>query len=194
MKKRWVLLLAVILGIVFLWTQVLSPVKASVGKVECISWDATYDTIENEAKLYHNGSLPKETIAYGFTGELPSKNPKDYMTIYCNFETQNTSILERYTVNAVLKDAEKYRERILFVSDANATVIPIADRMDKVVGNIILHVYIKDMSEAEIEELVRGLELTVKAYGKHFGTEEKTLSYKNCEDITIEFAENEGSV
>lgn len=191
MKKIKITLTALVafaVAIVLL-TQVVFTIKVSPLKAECIAWDATFVSIENQAEQYNFGTLDDATLAYSFTGELPSRNPNDYMNIYCYFDTANLSFIDKYSINATLKNAEKYPENILFVSNANTTYLSSVDRRDSTNAYIILDVYIGTLDEEQIKELVEGLEITVKAYGDYFGTREKVISYKECKNITVEFAQ-----
>lgn len=181
--------LVAIVVIVAVCTQIIFPVKVSASKVECVSWDATFEAIKAQAQQYNSGQLDDTIFAYSFNGELPSNNPDDYMNIYCYFDTVNISMIDKYSINATLKKSDSFTDNILFVSNANTTYLSGVDRNDTTSAYIILDVYIGNLDKEKIEQLVRGLDITVKAYGDYFGTREKVVSYKNCENITIEFAE-----
>ncbi len=191
MKKIKIVLLSLvaIVVIVAVCTQIIFPVKVSASKVECVSWDATFEAIKAQAQQYNSGQLDDTIFAYSFNGELPSNNPDDYMNIYCYFDTVNISMIDKYSINATLKKSDSFTDNILFVSNANTTYLSGVDRNDTTSAYIILDVYIGNLDKEKIEQLVRGLDITVKAYGDYFGTREKVVSYKNCENITIEFAE-----
>ena len=166
-------------------TQVIFTIKTSPTKVKCLNSDATY-TIEYTAERYLSGTMSDYEHAWAFDGELPSKDPADYIDIYLMFDVENTCYVDQYTVDATLKSAAKYSENILFVTDAGAVVTPHVWRRQTTQAYVLLEVYIGNLNEDQIRELVSGITLSVKAQGDYFGTRNRTVSFKECDNISIE--------
>lgn len=180
------LLAALFLVVVF--TQVIFTINVTPASVECVRWDATYTSVKATADRYNAGQLNDYEHAYSFTGELPSENPEDYITIYCYFDVENTGYIDQYVIDATLKKAKAHSENILFVSDAIAAYSVRVFRNSTKQANITLDVYIGNLTEAEITELVNGLSISVKAQGEYFGNRTRTISYAKCDNISIQLS------
>ncbi len=172
--------------VVTILSQMVFTIKATPKQVECVRWDATFISLESMIERYNSNELNDYEYAYSYDGELPSKNPNDYINIYCYFDVQNKSLIEQYSIDGTLKDANKYSENILFVSNANASFTQQIFRDSTKSAYIVLDVYIGNLNEDQINELVEGLTITVKANGRFFGTRSKNISFDECEDISFE--------
>ena len=181
-------LLATMLIAVIL-TQVVFTIKASPVNVEGVTWDATY-SIEDTAKRFQSGTMFDYEHAWSFNGNLPSDDPNDFIDIYCWFEVENTGYIDQYTMDATLKSAENHSENILFVTDANAVVTSRVWRRSSKRAYIILQVYIGNLDEDQIRDLISGLTLSVEAQGDYFGTRHRTVSFDTCDNVSIENVRN----
>ncbi len=189
MKKKIIFIISIVIFVAFvlvMTNQVLFVADVSTKSVKCSSWDATYNGIVTLADKYTNDKLEDDEHAYSFNGELPSNNPEDYMSFDCSFEVDNNSIFDDFAINATLAGTEKYKENILFVSDANSAMIHNANKMDKTTAWIVLYVYTGNLTDEQIRELANNLSVTVKLYGKYLGTRTKTISFEKCDNISIE--------
>jgi hypothetical protein len=172
------------LGLIF--SQIVFPVRFSPLKVECVKWDAVYPSIEYKAETTNRGELEDGTYVYSFNGELPSDNPEDYMSIYCYFMASSNCLIDKFNINAILKDAAIYKEKILFVTQADAVYGYRIGRLEQTECYVILDVYVGDMNEMQIQELVRGIEIDIRVYGDYIGQREGKVMYNKCENITLE--------
>lgn len=193
-NKKTILKLAVfipldVILIALILTQVIFTIKTSPMNVDCMIWDEM-ESIEVTIESFRAGTLDDYEHAWSFNGELPSDDPNDYADIYCRFKVKNTGYIDQYKIDATLKSAEKYSENILFVIDAGAASTPRVWRRDTTQACVILKVYIGNLDENQIQELVNGLTLSVKAHGDYLGTRHRTVSYKKCDDITIDNSRN----
>ena len=178
-----VLLATMLIAIIL--TQVVFTIKTSPLKVEGVTWDAT-DTIEYTVERFQSGTMFDYEHAWSFNGKLPSDDPNDFIDLYCWFEVKNTGYIDQYTMDATLKNAENYSENILFVTDANAVMTPRVWRKSSKQACIILQVYIGNLDENQIRELISGLTLSVEAQGDYFGTRHRTVSFDTCDNVSIE--------
>ncbi len=188
-KKRIISLVLALIGIVgaaIALNQIVFPVRIAPSSVKCSTHSEEIYFLEGIANRYHSEELTDDEHAISFTGTLPSTNPSDYTAIRCDFDIKNHSFVEQYSVNATLRNAEKYKDNILFSVDANGVMtVPVWRRSDSS-ASILIEIYSGNLSEAQIQELVNGLEVEVKAYGWYFGTRSKIISYASCEAITME--------
>lgn len=178
-----VIVLMLILIVLF---QTVFTIKVTPAEVQCIRWDATFVSLEASAERYNNNTLADTECAYSFTGELPSQSPDDYINIYCYFDVKNISFIDQYSINGTLKSSNKYSENILFVSNANAAFTTRLFRNSTESVYIILDVYVGNLNEKQIMELVQGLTITVKAYGDLFGPRSKEVSFDKCENVLMD--------
>lgn len=172
--------------IVLILSQLVFTIKITPTKVQCTRWDATFVSLEATVERYNSNTLTDNEYAYSFTGELPSKNQDDYINIYCYFDVENNSYIDQYSINGTLKSSSKYSENILFVSNANAAFTTQVFRNSSESAYIVLDVYVGNLNENQIHELVQGLTITVKAYGDLFGSRSKDISFDKCENVSIE--------
>lgn len=178
-----VLLATMLIAIIL--TQVVFTIKTSPLKVEGVTWDAT-DTIEYTVERFQSGTMFDYEHAWSFNGKLPSDDPNDFIDLYCWFEVKNTGYIDQYTMDATLKNAENYSGNILFVTDANAVMTSRVWRKSSKQACIILQVYIGNLDENQIRELISGLTLSVEAQGDYFGTRHRTVSFDTCDNVSIE--------
>lgn len=172
--------------IVLILSQLVFTIKITPTKVQCTKWDATFVSLEATVERYNSNTLTDNEYAYSFTGELPSKNQDDYINIYCYFDVENNSYIDQYSINGTLKSSSKYSENILFVSNANAAFTTQVFRNSSESAYIVLDVYVGNLNENQIHELVQGLTITVKAYGDLFGSRSKDISFDKCENVSVE--------
>lgn len=169
-----------------IFSQVIFPIGTAPVSVQCTNWEATYTYLEKAAERYNAEELYDYEHACSFKGKLPSDNPEDYMDIYCSFSVKNSSFVERYSIDATLKNAAKYADHILFFSDARAAYTTPLFRRQAVQAYIVLTVYTGDLSDEQLSELVNGLTVTVKAYGHYFGARSKDVSFEKCGNIEFD--------
>lgn len=174
------------LSISIVLSQMIFTIKVFPTEVQCIRWDATFVSLEATVERYNNNTLSDTEYAYSFTGELPSNNPDDYINIYCYFDVKNISCIDQYSINGTLKSSSKYAENILFVSNANAAFTTHLFRNSTESAYIVLDVYIGNLNEEQIQELVQGLTITVKAYGDLFGSRIKEATFNKCENVLMD--------
>ena len=184
MKKK-ITIAGLILGVFILViyiTQIKYSINGKATEVECSSWDATYGSVVASAEAADNKNLPSDTIAYSYDNSLPSENPNDYMSIYVYCDVKSSSI-QKYNLKMSLSSAEKYKENILFISEQPTGAD--TDRFGKDNMYIILDVYIGNLSDDQIKELVRGLNVKIKGYGEFVGKSETNISFDKCDKIAI---------
>ena len=176
------LILVIVVSILYV-TQIKFAISGKICEVKCISWDATYESVVASAEAADNKNLPSDVIAYSYDNSLPSENPNDYMNIYVYCDVKSSSI-QKYNLKMSLSSAEKYKENILFISEQ--PVGADTDRFGKDNMYIILDVYIGNLNDEQIKELVRGLDVKIKGYGEFVGKSETNVSFDKCDKIKIE--------
>ena len=187
-KKRVLILAGVLLTVIFCTvaaTQIIFTVSASPVNVRCIKWDNTYEKVVSLAEKYNSNTLDSSEHAFSFEGTLPSDNPDDYMVLTACFEVSNRSYVDKYSANAVISNADKFKENILFTFDANSVVSIWLHRHSRETANVMAYAYVGNLSDDEIYELAKGLTVSLDAEGKLFGNRNRSFSFKSCDDITI---------
>lgn len=181
-----VLLLALIVPA--LYTQVLKPITIQAKKVQCVSWDATYVGIENQAKEIINDSYNKnEVFIHSFKDKLPSSNPNDYMTMYCTLEIKNRSVFHMNSVEAFVWGLGDYSEKVLFSYSSSEVVTSGVWRLSSGEITFRLDLFIANMDETAIRNLVKGIKSKVISEGDFIGIREEIIDFSNCKNVTVEF-------
>lgn len=193
MKKKilisFSILTLIILGIA-LYTQIWKPLIIKPKVAECITWDATYDSIEAQAETAITGEYDKTNFfIHSFDNKLPSHNPDDYMTIYCTLEIMNRSIFHMNSVKAVVFELVNYEENVLFSDSSDSVMSGATWRFSSNDETFILDVYVANMDETAVRDLIRGLKAKVIYEGDFIGIREEIIDFADCENVTVEFAE-----
>ena len=191
MRKRIIIIItSVLVFCVAAWmvfTQLYRPIVSSVKEISCETSDATYVGLESLHQRYNNGELDQnEAILFAYNGTLPSENPKDYMNIYYTIEGTNRNLFDDFIINVGFKDITKYSDRVLYGYDSYQILPGYAYNASEYTLQVMITVYIADLSEEQIRELSQSIELSVLAEGKYLGKREQDISSKSCEDIRIE--------
>ncbi|MFP3155710.1 hypothetical protein LQZ18_15030 [Lachnospiraceae bacterium ZAX-1] len=159
--------------------------------IDCITWDATYVSIEAFANEYY----PKDdydkntTFIHAFNGTLPSDKPEDYMDIYCSFEVINRSLFDQVYVDALISKLGEHAGNVLWSDSAGSGFGTYLHRLSKDSITFRLAIYIGDMTDDNIKEMVQTMKASALCEGKYLGTREKEIGFKNSKDkITIERA------
>lgn len=194
MKTKIKIISGIILAIIVvitIYTQLYAPVVVEIESIKCVSWDATYITLEALADAYSTGEYDKTTtFIHSFNGKLPSENPNDYMDIYCKIKVKNRNIIDDFSVDAAVSELGKNSENVLFSFPASCITKPLVFKSSENTITFILDIYIGNMTESEIKELVQGMKAKFVYSGKYLGKREKIISFKNCEKkINIKFAD-----
>ncbi len=186
------LLLALIVAAAI--SQTVFTVSASSERAEITQSDATYPSISAAAERFDSGSAADWEHAYSYNGTLPSGDPGDYTSIYLYFTAENKSFLDSYMLDAALKSAGKYSDRILFWSDARASFEAPLRRRESIqskssgVSFLVLDIYSAGLSEEQLRELVRDIKIEVSASGKFFGTKRIGVSYSSCDAVVFDYS------
>ena len=169
------------------YTQIYRPVSIQPKKAECITWDATYESIKGFAEAYKSGEYNKNTtFIHAFDGKLPSDNPNDYMTVYCTLEVKNRSIFHMSNLEAIVLELGNHAGNVLYSTSSSDTVGGGVFRFSEKDITFILDVYIGNMDETAIKEMVKGIKAKVMYEGDFTGVKEETIEFSNCNNITIE--------
>ncbi len=177
-------------------SQTVYTVGAYPDRAECVSWDATYESLLSTAERFDTGAAEAWEHAYSYTGTLPSDDPRDYMNIYLYFTAENKSFIDSYTLGGTLSGAEKYGDRILFYSDADAAYSARLGRRESpgaktaAGSSVILDVYVGGLTDEQIKELVGAVTLEVTAKGGIFGTKNVGVSFADCGSVTFDRGTN----
>ena len=173
-------------------SQTVFSVGAYPDRVECVSWDATYESLLSVAERFDTGHAEAWEHAYSYTGTLPSDDPRDYMNIHLCFTAENKSFIDSYMLGGTLGGAEKYGDRILFYSDADAAYKVRLGRREspgakKAAGSsVILDVYVGGLTDEQIKELARAVTVVVTAEGGIFGAKNIAVPFAGCGSVTVD--------
>ena len=182
--KKILIIVGIIVLIVAVFHQIIIPISATATKVECIKWDNTYEEITELAERHNRGELDTTEHAHSFTGTLPSENSDDYIVVSYFFNIDNHSIIEKYVATASVTGIEKYADNVLFSVDAGA-VNPIqVYRNDSAQGYVRAYVFVGNLTDEQIHELVKGISVSIAADGLLWGDRTKEVSFSKCEDIS----------
>jgi len=183
-KKSLIFVGIIVLLIVVVFHQIIIPISATTTKVECIKWDNTYEEITELAERHNRGELDTTEHTHSFTGILPSENSDDYIVISCFFNIDNHSIIEKYVATASVIGIEKYADNVLFSVDAGA-VNPIqVYRNDIAQGYVRAYVFIGNLTDEQVNELVKGVSISIEADGLLWGDRTKKISFAECDDVS----------
>ena len=183
-KKSFIFVCIVVLLIVVTFHQIINPISVTAIKAECIKWDNTYEEITELAERHNRGELDTAEHTHSFAGTLPSENSDDYIVISCFFNIDNHSIIEKYVATASVTGIEKYADNVLFSVDAGA-VNPIqVYRNDSAQGYVRVYVFIGNLTDEQVNELVKGISVSIEADGLLWGDRTKEVSFTKCEDIS----------
>lgn len=185
--KKIVFITVVIIILILLYFNIIMPISVECNKVECINWDATYESIVAFEKNYNEGDYDRNTVLiHSFDGKLPSHNKKDYMTVYINFNVKNRGIIDNFLIDAVVENIENNENMALWSNTAANVEMNTAWRREQAEGTIVMDIYIKDYSNEDIKEFIKGLNIKVVCKGKILGKREFYLKLSDVEKISIE--------
>ena len=191
MKKKILLSLAAI-TIIFLgtviYTQIWKPLVIKPKEAQCIVWDATYDAVKAKAEDALADEYDKTSFfIHSFDGVLPSDNPDDYMSVYCTLQVKNRSIFHMNSVNAVVLELNNYEKNVLFSDSSDTVVSGGLWRFTTEDETFRLIIYIADMDETAIRDLIKGLKAKVTFEGDFIGVREKIIDFADCDNVIVDF-------
>ena len=191
MKKKLLISFSIVITlaiVIALYTQIWKPLTLYPLEAECIVWDATYDAAQAQAEMVLSGEYDKTMFfIHSFKDKLPSDNPDDYMTIYCTIRAKNRSVFHINSLKAVVFDLDNYEENVLFSDSSDSVIAGPIWRHTTSDETFRLKVYVGDMDETAVRELVKGLTAKVTYEGDFTGIREKLIDFSECETVTVEF-------
>ena len=193
MKKKIIIitgctLLACVL-VLGIYTQFIKPIDCYIKAVNCITWDATYSSLESFDERYHSGDFSEnDQVIYSYDGTLPSNNPKDYMDFYFKVEVNNRSLIEDYGVDVTVFSIDKYSERVLYGYNSDQILPGYVFNMSNQDIEILFTAYVADMTEEQIKEMVKSVIIRTTVEGGDIGSREQNISCNSCDNIVVENA------
>lgn len=161
--KRAILITVIcilIVGIAFLvYTQFLFPLSYNFEKSKLyIYTEGDYvHSMESEYKNAQQGLLSDVQLLSN--KEYDFSNPEDFAHIVLWYEVSNRSVFDIDNIEFSVDDITVYTDRFMYKSDAAVTQS--ADRLDSNIVRFDVYMYIKDMSDDEIIEAVKGLKISM---------------------------------
>ncbi len=193
MKKKIIISFSIIFMValaITLYTQIWRPLIIIPKEAQCITWDATYFSIEAQAEMVLADEYDKTNFfIHSFNDKLPSQNPDDYMTIYCTLGVENRSIFHMNSVKAIVFVLDNYEENVLFSESSDSAVSGPTWRFSSEDETFIFDVYIADMDETAVRNLIKGLKAKVIYEGDFIGVREEIVDFADCENVSVEFAD-----
>lgn len=173
-------LFVIILIIVCIWQLTYCP-SVVLSSIEGDSGDGTYDFVYNNLNKNDNES---GFWGYVVNDSLPSKDDKDYMTVYYNFDVKNISFLQSFSVSADVADTEN-KKNLLYVMPSD-TILPVhVNRFERKSGTMDINIYTGDMSDKEIKSLIQNISLKIIFKGNLFGKKSLIIKGSSAKDISI---------
>lgn len=161
--KRVVLIAVIcilVVGIAFLtYTQILFPLLYNFqeSKLYIYTEDNYAQSMESEYKNAQQGLLSDVQLLSN--KEYDFSNPEDFAHIVLWYEVSNRSVFDIDNIEFSVDDITVYTDRFMYKSDA--VVTQSADRLDSNTVRFDVYMYIKDMSDEEIIEAVKGLKISM---------------------------------
>ncbi|KIR01815.1 hypothetical protein P261_00629 [Lachnospiraceae bacterium TWA4] len=190
MKKTTKIIMSILFILsmsIIVYYNFISPVKIVVTDVKCQNWDATFESIQAFATNYRNGDYDKNTtIIHNFNEMLPSKDPKEYMTIYITLKGTNRCLFEPYLVDGFISKMKNHKDMALYsftLSDVEPMQLLRSSERE---GQLVLDVFIGNRSNEEIKKFVQGLTIWTTNKGKFFGEQKAIVQLDDVEKIYIE--------
>ncbi len=157
-------------------------ITADIESVECMVMDGTDGSILHSAEMVDSDRYEEGLTRYSYDGKLPSENPNDYMTIYCNLHVKNNSLFEQVRVDANVSYVENSVENLLFSYSSSNVVYRFVDSGEDAVITARMHLYIADMSDEDIEKFIDGVIVDFIVGGEV----RKQIKLSDCENVIIE--------
>ena len=178
MKKKIIISITFVIIILLCLLALYYP-KVRIGNVYTESYDTTLEHLKSLDEEYHQTGKVKDYNTVSYQGKLPSTDPKDYMSVYINIETKNYNPLQDYSISAKTDDFLKHKENVLFASSTD-NLLPIT--VNKFTANCeTIHylIYIGDLKEKEIVELVQNTKIKAEIKGTHYGKKTYIIPINN---------------
>ena len=177
----------IVVGIlVFTIIQIVFPIKAEIDHIECVTWDATYDTLVAYAEQVESGNYDPNTLFIHSYDGIKSENHSDYMNVYVYINVKNLSLFSNYTVDAAISEIEGYETNVLFSHTASEMFSNNIEALSNQGILVRMDIFVGDLSEDEIRQLVKATKIKIVANRGMFGNYEKEISLSGCDNITIE--------
>ncbi len=196
MKKKVIItgcILLVSILVLFIYTQFIKPIDCKINAISCITWDATYVSLESFHERYHSGDLiEKQQVIYSYDGTLPSNNPKDYMDFYFEVGVNNRSLTDDVDVNVIVSSIDKYKDRVLYGYNSDQMIPGYAHKMSSGQTQILFTAYIANMTDEQIKEMAKSVTIRATAEGENIGSRVQNISC-DTRNIKIENSLSSGA-
>jgi len=93
------------------------------------------------------------------------------------------------SIKAAAFELGDYKERVLFSDSSDSAVSTTIWRFSKGLITFRLDVYVADMDENAVRNLVKVIKSKVVYKGNFIGVRETVVDFSNCKDITVELAQ-----
>lgn len=186
-SPKWIIIIiGVVLLAVLLITQVIFPVSIKTTTVSVHPDEIAYEAVVSNAERVLNGD--KDTmVPIGFTKELPSDNADDYYAMEINLTLSNKSVLT-YNVAGCVDSVKVHADNLLFSNRIETQVLRTdLDPFGEATAWFLCWIYVGDLSESEIEEMVKSITLKINLKGYPFGSETLTVSLGELKDLSITY-------
>lgn len=186
-SRKWIVIIVVILLLLLvLFTQVIFPVSVKNADVNIYKSDNAYEAVVLNAESTVAGE-EDGMVPIGFNKELPSDNEDDYYGMDIDFTLSNKSVLF-YNVAGTVDSVQLYSDNLLFAGRIEEEVLHTdIDAFGKTTAWIGCWIYVGDLSESEIEEMVKSITLKINLKGYPFGSETLTFSLGELKDLSITY-------
>lgn len=183
MKRKTKIIITLLLLLVIcitLYTQIWKPLSVKPTEVQFIAENLEDDYLIPEKNLFSTLEENKTTYyAHSFKGSLPSDNPEDYMTIYCTLKVSNRSIFNINSFKASVFELNNYENNVLFSISSDVVKASPKWRLSSDEKTIRLYVYIGDMNDEALRDLVEGMTARITYEGNFIGAREEIISFKS---------------
>lgn len=189
MKKKQIIIstLVLILGIAF-YTQIWKPLRVKPIEIRFLVENSRDNTLIKEEDIIRANEEDETTfIIHSFKDKLPSDNLEDYMTINCTLKVSNRSIFNINSFKAAVFELDNYEENVLFSVSSDIVKSRQTWRLSSHEETIRLYVYIGDMDEEAIRELLKGMKAKITYEGDFIGTREEIIKFNDPKNVEIEY-------